>query len=62
MTMTADRRIVALQDQQKELVLKWGPDVESVMSLRKNNTRVLKRTELRMARLLWPHVFFQFIL
>lgn len=30
MTMTAGRRIDALKEQQKELVLKWGPDVESV--------------------------------
>lgn len=30
MTMTAGRRITALKTQQKELVLKWGPDVESV--------------------------------
>jgi len=30
MAMTAGRRIAALRDQQKELVLKWGPDVESV--------------------------------
>ncbi len=30
MAMTADRRITVLKDQQKELVLKWGPDVESV--------------------------------
>lgn len=30
MAMTAGRRITALRDQQKELVLKWGPDVESV--------------------------------
>ena len=30
MAMTAGRRITALKAQQKELVLKWGPDVESV--------------------------------
>lgn len=30
MTMTAGRRIDALKEQQQELVLKWGPDVESV--------------------------------
>lgn len=29
MTMTAGRRITALKTQQKELILKWGPDVES---------------------------------
>ncbi|MSO98850.1 MAG: hypothetical protein EXR11_11640 [Rhodospirillaceae bacterium] len=28
--MTAGRRIQALRDQQKELVQKWGPDVETV--------------------------------
>lgn len=30
MTMTAGRRITALKTQQKDLTLKWGPDVESV--------------------------------
>jgi hypothetical protein len=30
MAMTAGRRIAALRDQQKDLVQKWGPDVESV--------------------------------
>jgi hypothetical protein len=30
MAMGAGRRIAALRDQQKELVQKWGPDVESV--------------------------------
>jgi hypothetical protein len=30
MAMTAGRRITAMRDQQKELVQKWGPDVESV--------------------------------
>lgn len=30
MAMTAGRRISAMRDQQKELVQKWGPDVESV--------------------------------
>ena len=30
MAMTAGRRITALKAQQKELVLKWGPDVESI--------------------------------
>jgi len=30
MAMTAGRRIAAMRDQQKELVQKWGPDVESV--------------------------------
>lgn len=30
MAMTAGRRIEVLKAQQKELVLKWGPDVESV--------------------------------
>ncbi len=30
MAMTAGRRITALKVQQKELVLKWGPDVESI--------------------------------
>ncbi len=30
MAMTAGRRITALRDQQRELVQKWGPDVESV--------------------------------
>lgn len=30
MAMTAGRRITALRDQQKDLVQKWGPDVESV--------------------------------
>jgi hypothetical protein len=30
MTMTAGRRITTLREQQKELVQKWGPDVESV--------------------------------
>jgi hypothetical protein len=28
--MTAGRRIEALETAQKELVLKWGPDVQSV--------------------------------
>ncbi len=30
MTMTAGNRITAMRAQQKELVMKWGPDVESV--------------------------------
>ncbi|MGE4061749.1 MAG: hypothetical protein AB7E79_00115 [Rhodospirillaceae bacterium] len=30
MAMTAGRRIAAMRDQQKDLVQKWGPDVESV--------------------------------
>ena len=30
MTMTSGRRITALRAQQRELVQKWGPDVESV--------------------------------
>lgn len=30
MAMTAGRRIAAMREQQKELVQKWGPDVESV--------------------------------
>ena len=30
MTMTAGRRITALRETQRELVQKWGPDVESV--------------------------------
>jgi len=30
MTMTAGHRIAGLRTQQKELVMKWGPDVESV--------------------------------
>ena len=30
MTMTAGRRITTLREQQRELVQKWGPDVESV--------------------------------
>jgi hypothetical protein len=30
MAMTAGRRIAAMRDQQKVLVQKWGPDVESV--------------------------------
>ena len=30
MAMTSGRRITALQTQQKELSLKWGPDLESV--------------------------------
>jgi hypothetical protein len=30
MTMTSGRRIIALRDQQRELVQKWGPDVESI--------------------------------
>lgn len=30
MAMTAGRRITAMRDQQRELVQKWGPDVESV--------------------------------
>lgn len=30
MAMTAGRRIAAMRDQQKELVQKWGPDVESL--------------------------------
>lgn len=30
MAMTADRRITTLREQQKDLVQKWGPDVESV--------------------------------
>jgi hypothetical protein len=30
MTMTAGRRITVLRDQQRELVQKWGPDVESI--------------------------------
>ncbi len=30
MTMTAGNRITGMRTQQKELVMKWGPDVESV--------------------------------
>jgi hypothetical protein len=30
MTMTAGRRITALRDTQRDLVQKWGPDVESI--------------------------------
>lgn len=30
MTMTAGNRIAAMRAQQRELVMKWGPDVESV--------------------------------
>ena len=30
MTMTSGRRITALRAQQRELVQKWGPDVESI--------------------------------
>lgn len=30
MSMTAGRRITAMREQQKDLVQKWGPDVESV--------------------------------
>lgn len=30
MAMTADRRIASLREQQKDLVQKWGPDVESI--------------------------------
>lgn len=30
MAMTAGRRITTMRDQQKELLQKWGPDVESV--------------------------------
>ncbi len=30
MAMTAGRRIAAMREQQKDLVQKWGPDVESV--------------------------------
>jgi hypothetical protein len=30
MAMTAGRRIASLREQQKDLVQKWGPDVESV--------------------------------
>jgi hypothetical protein len=30
MTMTAGRRITTLRDTQRELVQKWGPDVESI--------------------------------
>jgi len=30
MAMTAGRRITAMREQQKDLVQKWGPDVESV--------------------------------
>ncbi len=30
MTMTAGQRITGMRAQQKELVMKWGPDVESV--------------------------------
>jgi hypothetical protein len=30
MTMTAGNRITGMRAQQKELVMKWGPDVESV--------------------------------
>lgn len=30
MTMTAGHRITTMREQQKELVQKWGPDVESV--------------------------------
>jgi hypothetical protein len=44
MAMTAGRRITAMRDQQKELVQKWGPDVESVYEPEKKIGEVERAT------------------